>query len=250
MATPILQDLKAKQLAINTRMRLGLQSTEYLDVYRALSSLGITCIKRPLEGDMSGATLKSDNFSIILVNSARTLGHQNFTIAHEIYHCLHDDNILNRACTTESFKSTPLNESIAERFAAHLLMPDDGVFHQLELRCKLKVKLDVSDIIHLEQYFSVSRRAICRRLLDLKLISKTEPEAFCQNVMQSARLLGKSLNLYKPTRESTVFSDYAEKANEALNKGLITDSRYEEILFDAGLLENIVDGIEEQDFAD
>jgi Zn-dependent peptidase ImmA (M78 family) len=243
-------DVRARQFAIDTRMKLGLHSTEYFDVYRALSSLGITCIKRPLESDMSGATIKSDGFNIIFVNSSRTLGHQNFTIAHEIYHCLYDENLTNKACKAEAFGSSQEAEGIADMFAAYLLMPEDALYNQLKLRGKLNCKLTASDIVNLEQYCSVSRQAICHRLLDLGLIDKNDTEQLCQNVIQSARVLGKSTDLYKPTKESSVFSDYAEKANEALGKGLISESRYEEILADAGLLEDITGEGEEEIFAD
>lgn len=243
-------EVKARQLAIDTRLRLGLQSTEHFDVYRAVASLGITCVKRPLDSSMSGATLKTSKVKVILVNSSKSLGHQNFTIAHEIYHCLHDDNLLSRVCKTESFNRGSDSEQIADLFATHLLMPEDGIFNQLRLRKKLDTKLTLPDVINLEQFFGVSRRAICWRLEDLKLITHYESDKYSVNVIHSVRLLGKDTTLYKPTNDTALVSDYAEKASEALQRNLITEARYEEVLADANLLEEIVGEVEEVDIID
>ena len=245
-----MSEIKARQLAIDTRLKLGLQSTEHFDVYRAVSSLGITCVKRPLVSSISGATLKTNKVKVILVNSSKTLGHQNFTVAHEIYHCLYDDNLVSRACKTESFDRVSDSEQVADLFATHLLMPEDAIFNQLLLRKKLDVKLTLADIINLEQFFSVSRKAMCWRLEDLKLITRDENDRCCVNVIQGARLLGKNTDLYKSTDDKAIISDYAEKASEALQKNLITESRYEEILADAGLLEKVTGIAEEADIVD
>lgn len=243
-------EFKARQLAIDTRLRLGLQSTEHFDVYRAVISLGITCIKRPLESSISGATLKTDKVKVILVNSSKSLGHQNFTIAHEIYHCLYDDNLVSRACKTESFDRSPDSEQVADMFATHLLMPEDAIFNQLRLRKKLDKKLTLADVINLEQFFGVSRKAMCWKLEELRLITRDESDSYCVNVIQGARTLGKNTDLYKPTHDKAIISDYTERAQEALQRNLITESRYEEVLADAGLLEEMVAEPEEPDIVD
>lgn len=241
---------KARQLAIDTRLRLRLQSTEHFDVYRAVTSLGITCVKRPLESNISGATLKTNKVKVILANSSKTLGHQNFTVAHELYHCLYDENLVSRACKTETFARVSGSEQVADLFATCLLMPEDAIFNQLRLRKKLDVKLTPADIINLEQFFGVSRKAMCWRLEDLKLITREQSEKCCINVIRSARSLGKNTDLYMPTNDKIIISDYAEKASEALQKNLITDSRYEEILADADLLEEVMGVVEEVDVVD
>ncbi len=243
-------DFTARQLAIDTRLRLGLQSTEYMDVDRAITSLNITCIKRPLESSMSGATLKTGRVKAIMVNTSKTLGHQHFTVAHELYHCLYDDDLESRACRVETFGRTSQNEKLAELFAVNLLMPDDAVFNQLRLRGKVGLPLTLADVVNLEQFFGVSRRAMCWRLEDLRSIRREQSDQWCRNVIRSARTLGKDTNLYMPTHENALISDYAEKAAEALEKGLITDSKYEELLAEADLLELVTGVSEEADIAD
>lgn len=233
-----MHEAKARALAIETRLKLGFQSTEYVDVYKAASSLHITCIKRPLESNISGATIKADDIVyVILVNSKKSLGHQNFTVAHELYHCLYDTGMQNRACVVELFSNKPEVEKIAELFAVHFLMPEDGVLNQLMIRNKIGENLSLSDVIYLEQFFGVSRKAMCWRLKVLGLISTKDVTQYSNNVIQGAKRLGRDIALYEPTNENTILSDYVERANEAFEKDLITQSRYEEILADAGLLE-------------
>ena len=108
----------------------------------------------------------------------------------------------------------------------------------------------MADVINLEQFFSVSRKAMCWRLEDLKLISREQSDKCCVNVIQSARSLGKDTDLYLPTNDEAVISDYVEKASEALQKNLITESRYEEILSDANLLEKVMGVSQEADVVD
>lgn len=241
---------KAHSLAIDARHKLGLQSTEFVDVYRAITILNIACVKRPLKSNISGATfMVSEKAKIMLINSCNTLGHQNFTIAHEIYHCLYDESIINRTCKAEVFNRPRSSEDIADLFAVYLLMPEDGIYRQLSLRQKLDKRPNLVDIVCLEQYFGVSRRAMCWRLEELKLISRSQSEGYAQDVKQSARVLGKDIKLYESTEERVLLSDYAEKAKEALDKELITESRYHEILTDAGILDEIL-AEESHSFAD
>lgn len=84
----------------------------------------------------------------------------------------------------------------------------------------------------------------------MKLITREQSEKCCINVIRSARSLGKNTDLYMPTNDKIIISDYAEKASEALQKNLITDSRYEEILADADLLEEVMGVVEEVDVVD
>lgn len=243
-------EMRARQLAVDTRLRLGLQSTEYCDVDRALISLGVTCIKRPLQSTMSGATLKTERVRLILVNTAKTLGHQHFTVAHELYHVLHDEHLATIACRVEAFEGATNSERVADAFAAHLLMPEDAVVNQLRSRNCQGRELIAADVVHLEQYFGVSRKAMCWRLEDLKLITREQEDSLCRDVIRSARTYGKDIALYQPTNESALISDYAEKAAEALEKGLITESRYEELLAHAGLLDDVMGDVEATDVVD
>ncbi|MFA4836995.1 MAG: ImmA/IrrE family metallo-endopeptidase, partial [Dehalococcoidia bacterium] len=177
-------------------------------------------------------------------------GHQNFTVGHEIYHCLYDPNLESRACSIGPMGRGALVEQAANRFAKHLLMPEDAIYKHLRMRGMGDTALVLADIISLEQFFGVSRQAMCWRLEELHKITQAESDQYRQNVKQSARALGKDTKLYTETNESIIISDYVERAKEALSKDLITEARYEEILADADLLEAIVGAEAEVDVVD
>ena len=120
----------------------------------------------------------------------------------------------------------------------------------MRLRNRLGAALTLGDVVYLEQFFGVSRRAMCWRLTDLRLMNREQGNRWCKNVVQSARSLGRDTTLYKPTNESALLSDYAEKAAEALEKDLITEARYEELLADADLFETVTGEAEEADVVD
>jgi Zn-dependent peptidase ImmA (M78 family) len=243
-------EIREKQLAFDTRLRLGLHSTEYLDITKVLNLLKITCVKRPLDSSISGVLFKTEKVTMILANSNKSLGHQHFTIAHEIYHYLTDHQLANRACRTEELDRALRIEQYADLFAMYFFLPEDAILNQLRLLDRIGKKLTLTDIIEMEQFFGVSRKVISWRLENLKLITGVESNQYGKDIIRNARQLGKNTELYKPTKERVIISDYAEKALEALNKGLISQSRYEEILEDAELLQYINNRPDESDPSD
>lgn len=69
---------------------------------------------------VSGCCFKDDVDSIMLVNSAHSKGRQNFTLAHELYHLLDDDE--NFFICSDGFKDEI--EDKADEFASNFLMSD------------------------------------------------------------------------------------------------------------------------------
>ena len=45
----------------------------------------VSLLKTSLQGEISGLYLQIDFVKVILINSAKSLGHQNFTLTHEFY---------------------------------------------------------------------------------------------------------------------------------------------------------------------
>jgi|SRR5690554_3555411 len=217
------------KLAASARVKFGLSLTEPVDVTKVLMKSRISRLKRPLQGAISGLFLRADSTKVILINSARSLGHQNFTMAHELYHALYDESTESKVCTAGKWDTKNKAERIADDFASHFLMPEAGIFENLTLRGALNSP-EINDIIYLEQLYNVSHAAMLYRLSTLRLISKNQAEDLKHGIKALARQLGYPLDLYEPTFEEVVISDYAEKAKIAYDKGLITSSRYRELL--------------------
>ena len=115
-------------------------------------------------------------------------------------------------------------------------------------------KLSIHDVVRLEQYFGVSRQAILNRLLGEKEITREEADSMRQNVMLSALSLGYGDTLYKPTpkeKQYKTYGHYIRQAEKALEQGLISNGKYEELLLDAFRSELVFrDGIEETEILD
>lgn len=99
---------------------------EFVDVFEALSSLGILTLCRPLEG-LLGAYFGSKNKGI-LVTTNRRLPIQRFTAAHELGHfwlgheaSLDSENTISLA--RQGVVSVPIQEIEAEAFASEFLLP-------------------------------------------------------------------------------------------------------------------------------
>ncbi|MHB1684835.1 MAG: ImmA/IrrE family metallo-endopeptidase [Bacilli bacterium] len=239
---------RAQAMAAKARVRYGLNGVEPIDVFKIYTMASIACILKPLESKVSGIFLRAESVEIVLVNSSKSLGHQRYTMAHELYHAMYDRSLEGRACVIDG--STE-NEKLADFFATNFLIPEEGVRLQLNDRLGSREEIEVHDVIHLEQLFGVSHSAMLSRLEQLEIIDKNTKEIFRPNIRIQAREYGYDDSLYVPTNETKIISDYAEKAKLAFDKSLITFSKYEELLSDAGILEAIYgDGEEVVDFVD
>lgn len=230
---------QAKEMAMQTRINLGYSLIEPIDIFKVITRYGMSCIKKPMESNISGMIIKSDRTTLILINTNRTVGHQIFTGGHELYHALYDEGMEGRSCITGIYDLENKNESMADYFSANFLIPDEGVKHHLNMRVGQR-NASLEDAVYLGQYFGVSHKAMLKKLLMLGRISENDYNIFLPDITIKAKLYGYSTRLYTKTKEEEVISDYAEKAFKALEKGLITDSRYEELLFEAGIYEQVM----------
>jgi Zn-dependent peptidase ImmA (M78 family) len=226
---------------------MGFSLTEPVEMRNAYRIGRITCAKRPLESDLSGIFVRANNAEVVLINSAKSLGHQNFTMAHELYHALLDKGLETRNC--EPGVNGSFAERAADEFASHFLLPIEGIEYLLHRRGRVDGALELRDVIYIEQIFGVSHKATLVQLAKVRLITAEMADAWMPNVIQAARRLGYSDELYRPTREEVLWSDYAERAAQALEAGQISFGKYEELLSDAGL--HLPGGVEDDgDVAD
>lgn len=227
---------QASRKALETRKNAGISPVAPLDIWKLLQDVQISLIKEPLESEISGLFLRKGSSEVILVNTNYTLGHQNFTAAHEYFHLKFNPELKNRVCVAGQFSPKNILEQEADYFAAYLLAPDEAINYFLGRRFNWKPKkLSLSDIIATEQYFSMSHHAMLIRLVQTGRIGEQEAEQFKDNIIRNARELGYDTALYRPTLERRVVSDYVEKARIALEHGLITEGKFNELLLEAGL---------------
>jgi len=245
---------RARNRAIDTRNELGINLSEPIDVdiLKVLRKKEkISIIVTELKGNISGFFLRKEDICLIVINSSRSFGHQRFTAAHEYYHFKYDKGMNGKICTINKYNDDYENEVEANCFASYFLMPDESLKYYVDKRTKGN-KLNIRDLIYLENYFMVSHALMLVRLKLINIISEKEIELMRNGIIYKASKLGYDTALYKDTKEKGTFkySNYAELAEELLEKGSISYGKYEELLIDGNfediLFKEIGDGNEEE----
>jgi Zn-dependent peptidase ImmA (M78 family) len=149
---------------------------------RVATEEGLPIIEHALQGEVSGALIRSNGVSAIAVNSAHHLNRRRFTIAHELAHSKlghkgdqdHIDwkfTVLRR--DGKSSEASDIQEIEANIFAANLLMPREFLLKDLKLQAGSngEVELSENQLSALAKKYQVSATAMNFRLINLGLIS-------------------------------------------------------------------------------
>lgn len=236
--------------ANDVRKKLGVDDNSPIDLISLISTnLDITLIFYPFNDEISGICIKAAN--LIAINSNSTLGRQNFSIAHELYHFFYDGEK-----TEISYKNTSPNTKIereANLFASYLLMPDVSFsrFYN-KLTNNSTKEIDLQDILEIEQYYKVSRNAVLIRLILDEYITEEESEQYKRDIVKNAKKYGYDVTLYLPSLIDIpkTYGSYLKKALELKELGLISDGKYEEYLLDAFRSDIVFDDNGEEDIYD
>lgn len=219
---------------LETRKNAGFSSVAPIDIWKLLQN-EVSIIIEPLQSDISGLFLRKKTTGVILINSAKMLGHQYFTAAHEYFHYKYDE-YNSGACSAGRFDIINPLEYKADCFAACLLAPDEAIQFFLAKRFSrgLDKKLSLADVIAMNHYFGISHNAMLIRLIQSGYIRESDAESMQAGVIVKARELGYTTELFRPTYKKKIISDYLEKAMYALDSNLISSGKYGELLLEAG----------------
>lgn len=225
--------VKAQEL----RKILGEDDDSPMDIFALVLSIEkLTLVRYPMGEHLSGMCIKNENGNVIAINSGMTLGRQRYSLAHELYHLYYDEK-MTAICEVTIGSGNDIEKS-ADQFASYFLIPPVSLKSKIStLKVGSRTKeLGVNEIVRLEQYYGVSRKAMLTRLLDDKVIKPAEADAMRINVIRSASSLGYSSELYCPLPEEKQYRTYGyliEQAHKALDKGLVSNGKYEEMLLQA-----------------
>jgi len=223
--------------ALSLRKELGEDATSPIDILALVHTIDkLSIVYYPMGNHISGICIKGTGSNVIAINSAMILGRQRFSMAHELYHLYFDDDELTAVCAKTIGEGNE-KEKQADQFASYLLMPPDALSDKIDqLKKSSSAKLSIHDVVRLEQYFRVSRQAILYRLLSENELTREEADSMRQNVILSALNLGYDDTLYRPTPEDQryrTYGYYIQQAEKALEQGLISSGKYDELLLSA-----------------
>lgn len=235
-----------RKQAAETRKDFGLSIYSPIDMMKILYEAKVNVMIEPIESEISGFFLRKGSNELVFINSRKSKGHQAFTAAHEFYHIKFDLNLSGRACSVANFDKHFPSEYKADMFAAYLLAPDEAIHHHIHRLDYNSANLTYVNVIELEQHFGISHQAMLSRLRHMELLTDEQSDRFRAGVTEKALRSGFDTSLYRATDESKIISEYADKAREALERNLITEGKYEELLLEGGFA-NIIfgDGTEE-----
>ena len=224
-------DHDIEQKAIKFRRDNGFGNTEPIRLKSLLLKCNVLTVFRQLSDEFSGMAIKVAQDRFMMVNQEHSLGKQHFTIAHELYHLFIQEDFISQSCKTGLFDKKNIEEYKADMFAAYLLLPHDGLTLNIpssELGIRDTIRLET--ILKLEQYYSVSRRALLHRLKNLGVISNLTYDKYKTGVRRSATAYGYDRDLYNPGNAGLVLGDYGVKAHQLFENEKISESHYLELM--------------------
>lgn len=235
----------AKVRANKIRNSLGLGQRPISDIFTLLEDIGLILFKKPINNSSLSAIFMQDKKNyLVIINSNRTLGHQMFSAAHELSHYYFDNGMLGGICSVSNSNVKNDIEELADEFASNFLMPDEGLIALVEKRKNKDGKLDLFDLVFLQQYFRVSWIAILKKLKTLNYISSIE-EYKDVGITRLTQMLGYNTELVSKTKEYDVSKRYLESVLKCYENDEISEIRLKEYLEDVSINISDISGLDE-----
>lgn len=223
-------------LALRTRRMWNEDGYSPIDIFAIVNGWKdkkITIVRYPLSSRISGMCTKENEDIVICINSTTSYGRQRFTLAHELYHVLYEEDMQRVICDMSMNGNKSESEKEADKFASYLLMPYDAL---LEYEHD-KTKWDLEKVIDAEQFFQVSHQSMLYRLVCDNLISSEVADEYKSiTVSTVAAKLGYGKELYLPTDKNKQYfttGEYIRKVEKMAKKDLISEGKMEELLLEA-----------------
>jgi Zn-dependent peptidase ImmA (M78 family) len=231
--TLIKRDIEEK--AITFRDNNGYGVAEPIILSSLLLKKNIITVFKPLPGDFAGMAIKAaDDSLFIMINQEHTIGRQNFTIGHELYHLCVQENFASSFCNAGLFDSqSDVEERKADFFSACLLLPRSGIHQLIPVHeAQKKNNISIETIFKVQQYYGLSINAVIYRLIELDYVDKSYFDMLATGKMSLARKLGYDTVLYNPGNFNKIIGDYGTIVNNLYQSQKISESVYLEFMND------------------
>ena len=223
-----------KKDASELRTELGYGISDSINLKNVLVKLDVIAVFKPLSDSFSGMAIKTNFKDFILINSNHSMGRQNFSICHELFHLYKDPDFTPHHSTAGNFIKSN-SEYRADIFASYFLLPEDGVLSLIPNNQLKKDSIGIETILKIEHYFGCSRSALLYRLKELTIITSKLYDTFCQSIISTARRNGYLTDLYEAGNSGLVLGDYGSLARSLLDYGKISEGHYIALMQDIGI---------------
>lgn len=217
------------------RQRWGYGTDKPINFQSLLLELNVPTFFKPMK-KVSGMAFKSESGTkFILINSSQTIGRQNFTICHELYHLFIQKEFAYKICITQQFDKKDFEEYAADVFASFLLLPSKGIRDLIPEDELEKDTISLDTIVKIEQAFQCSRLALLHRLKKLSFLSESKAIEYSKLIANAAYTRGYPTYLYKATNSHDVWGDYGELALELFHSQKISEGDYASMMIEIGV---------------
>ena len=182
----------------------------------------------PLGDGASGASVVDNTLGVgILINANDVPWRRNFDLAHELFHVISWNVFSPKEIGNGTTKTRP--EQYADIFASSLLLPEAHLLDALK-ETATDNEVRPIDIIELAKDFGVSTEAILWRLVNLKILKKSQAEKVLDNPDFRDPDRNMRRRLYKSDRPSKFPSRFISLACRCLMEGKISRGTFAEYL--------------------
>lgn len=124
---------------------------------------------------------------------------------------------------------------MADIFASHLLIPEDGISRMIPDDEDGKDKLSLATLLKIEQTYKCSRTALLMQLFKMKYISNDFKILYSQNVRIGAIKHGYLTDLYEEGEEKALLGTYGSLAHKLYNEDKISEGHFNELMMAIGV---------------
>jgi Zn-dependent peptidase ImmA (M78 family)/DNA-binding XRE family transcriptional regulator len=224
-------DLAAESIAVAERQRLGLGDGPIpllRDILEQSVGLRIFYLKMP--GKYSGLYSYNERLGgCIAINADHPEERRRWSLAHEYLHFLahRRKSIIDY---DGKYQRKPDSERLADCFPDYFLMPTSGLLRRFNDMYQTHGKFTPTNLFTLAHYYGVSISALTCRLESIKLLPSGIGERLFDRGLK-VRKVQQELGLKEiPQRPDAMPIHYQHLAIEALDQGLITESKFADFL--------------------
>jgi Zn-dependent peptidase ImmA (M78 family)/transcriptional regulator with XRE-family HTH domain len=217
--------------------KLGAEIHNFLDLgsrpssnllYVLENKLRFKILHIPLGDGVSGASIVDNTLGVgILINANDAPWRRNFDLAHELFHVITWNVFSPEEIGNGTKKTRP--EQYADIFASSLLLPEAHLLDTLK-ETVTDNEVRIIDIIEVAKDFGVSTEAVLWRLVNLKILKKSQAQKVLDN--PEFRDLDHNMRrkLYNKDRPSKFPSRFISLACRCLMEGKISRGSFAEYL--------------------
>jgi Zn-dependent peptidase ImmA (M78 family)/DNA-binding XRE family transcriptional regulator len=224
-------DLAAESIAVAERQRLGLGDGPIPMLRDFLEqSVGLRIFYLAMPRKYSGLYSYNEQLGgCIAINADHPEERRRWSLAHEYLHFL-----AHRRKTVidydEKYQRKPDSERLGDCFPDYFLMPTSGLLKRFNDMYQTHGKFTPTNLFTLAHYYGVSISALTCRLESIKLLPAGTGERLLDRGLK-VRKVQQELGLEEiPQRPDAMPIHYQHLAIEALDQGLITESRFADFL--------------------